>query len=86
MHDAENIEFKFSRLLIFRNFKIFLKTNKSSQSRICPVFSYVHEQVSNKAINSGSACSVLFLSTTDLFPARRKILEHESQSSALTYF
>ena len=41
---------------------------------------------SDKAINNGSACSVLFLSTTGLFPARRKILEHETQSSALTYF
>ena len=28
------------------------------------------------AINDGSACSVLFLSTTGLFPVRRKISEH----------
>ena len=27
-----------------------------------------------KAINNGSACSVLFLSSTGLFPAHRKIL------------
>ena len=39
-----------------------------------------------KAINNGSACSVLFLSTTGLFPARRKILEHETLSSDLTFF
>ena len=30
------------------------------------------------AINNGSACSVLFLSTTGLFPARINILEHET--------
>ena len=30
------------------------------------------------AINNVSACSVLFLSMTELFPARRKILEHEA--------
>ena len=36
---------------------------------------------SAKAINNGSACSVLFLSMTGLFPARTKILEHETQSS-----
>ena len=40
----------------------------------------------NNAINIGSACSVLFLSTTGLFPARRKILEHETQLSALMFF
>ena len=40
----------------------------------------------NNAINNVSACSVLFLSTTGLFPARIKILEHEMQSSALTFF
>ena len=34
----------------------------------------------NKAINSGSAYSVPFLSTTALFPAHRKILEYEMQS------
>ena len=28
-----------------------------------------------KAINNGSACSVLFLSTTGLSPTRRKILD-----------
>ena len=38
------------------------------------------------AITNGSACSVLFLSTTGLFPARRKILEHETQSRALMFF
>ena len=37
-----------------------------------------------KPINNGSACSVLFLNTTGLFPARKKNLEHETQSSALT--
>ena len=31
---------------------------------------------SNKAINNGSACSVLFLNTSGLFPARRKTFEH----------
>ena len=41
---------------------------------------------SNNAINNVTACSVLFLSTTRLFPARRKILEHETQSSALMFF
>ena len=40
----------------------------------------------NNAINNGSACSVLFLSTTGLFPARRKILEHETQWSVLMFF
>ena len=39
-----------------------------------------------KAIKNGSACSVLFLRTTGLFPARRIILKHETQSSALTFF
>ena len=38
------------------------------------------------AINNVSACSVLFLSMTGLFPARRKILEHDTQSSALMFF
>ena len=42
--------------------------------------------ISNKAINNGSACSVLFLSTAGSFPARRKILEYETQSSALMFF
>ena len=57
-----------------------------------PIFENVDEnrtrrkQTSDfKAINNGLACSVLFLSTTGLFPARRKILEHETQSSALTF-
>ena len=39
-----------------------------------------------KAINNGSACSVLFLSMTWLFPASRKVLEHKTQSSALMFF
>ena len=42
--------------------------------------------VMDKAINNGLACSVLCLSTTGLFPARRKISEHETQSSALMFF
>ena len=46
----------------------------------------VGEILANNVINNVSACSVLFLSTTGLFPARRKILEHETQSSALTFF
>ena len=33
------------------------------------------------AINNGSACSVLFLSTTGLFPALRKTLEHSGLTS-----
>ena len=33
------------------------------------------------AINNGSACSVLFLSTTGLFPALRKTLEHSGMTS-----
>ena len=37
------------------------------------------------AINNVSACLVLFLSTTGLFPARRKLLEHETQSSIVTF-
>ena len=36
-------------------------------------------------INNGSACSVWFLSTTGLCPPRLKMLEHETQSSALTF-
>ena len=36
---------------------------------------------SNNAINNGLACSILFLSTPGVFPVRRKILEHETQSS-----
>ena len=40
----------------------------------------------DKAVNCGSACSVLFLSRTGLFSARKKILEDETQSSALTFF
>ena len=39
-----------------------------------------------KAINNGSASFILFLSTTGLFPAGRKLLQHETQSSALTFF
>ena len=31
-----------------------------------------------KTINNGSECSVPFLSTADLFPTRRTILEHEA--------
>ena len=38
---------------------------------------------SNKEVNNGLASSVQFLSMERLFPARRKILEHEAQSSAL---
>ena len=34
------------------------------------------------AINNGSACSVLFLSTPWLFPALRKTLEHSTASRA----
>ena len=40
----------------------------------------------NNAITNVSGCLVLFLSTTGLFSARRKSLEHEMQSSALTIF
>ena len=47
---------------------------------------YLLKFSSVNAINNGSACSVLFLSTTGLFPARRKILEHKTQSSALILF
>ena len=42
--------------------------------------------VSVKAINNSSACSVLFLSTTGLFPVHRKILEHKTELSALMLF
>ena len=45
---------------------------------------YIHG-CSIKTINNSSACSVLFLSTTRLFPAHRKKLEHETQSNALTF-
>ena len=38
------------------------------------------------AINNVSACSVLFLSTTGLFQHAEKMLEHETKSSALTFF
>ena len=41
---------------------------------------FVYDQI------NGSACSVLFFSTKGLFLARREILEHETQSSALTFF
>ena len=34
----------------------------------------ISKNMTVKAINNGSACSVLFLSTTGLFPAQRKIL------------
>ena len=44
------------------------------------------EHLSVKSINNGSVCSVLYLSTTGLFPARRKILQHLMQSSAITLF
>ena len=35
---------------------------------------------------SGSACSVLFLSTPGLFPALRKMLEHSTAYRALKFF
>ena len=39
------------------------------------------------AVNNGSACSVLFLSTPGLFPAlRKKTLEHSTASRALKFF
>ena len=38
------------------------------------------------AINNGSACSVLFLSTPGLLPALRKTLEHSTASRALKFF
>ena len=38
------------------------------------------------AINNGSVCSVLFLSTPGLFPALRKTLEHSTGSRALKFF
>ena len=38
------------------------------------------------AINNGSACSVLLLSTPGLFPALRKTLEHSTASRALKFF
>ena len=38
------------------------------------------------AINNGSTCSVLFLSTPGLFPALRKTLEHSTASRALKFF
>ena len=37
-------------------------------------------------INNGSACSVLFLSTPELFPALRKTLEHSTASCAPKIF
>ena len=37
------------------------------------------------AIDDGSVCSVLFLSTPGLFPALRKALEHSTASRALTF-
>ena len=55
-----------------------------SSKRMAAIKSYF--MLSVKAINKGSACSVLFLSMTGLFPERRKILEHETQSSTLTFF
>ena len=38
------------------------------------------------AIDNGSACSVLFLSTPGLFPALRKTLEHSIASRAVKFF
>ena len=38
------------------------------------------------AINNGSACSVLFLSTPGLFPAHRKTLEPSTASRAPKFF
>ena len=42
------------------------------------LYANVFKSSAINAINNGSACSVLFLSTTGLFLARRKILEHET--------
>ena len=55
-------------------------------SRLPDLLGLYGETKFNKAINNSSLCSVLLLSTTGLFPAHRKILEHETQSSALTFF
>ena len=49
-------------------------------------FLLFYMDLSINAINNGSACSVLFLRKTGLFPAGRKILEHDTQSSALMFF
>ena len=42
---------------------------------------YVADRFSTDGVNNVSACSLLLLSTTGLFPAGRKILEHETQKS-----
>ena len=55
-------------------------------SRLPDLLGLYSEAKFNKAINNSSLCPVLFLSRTGLFPARRKILEHETQSSTLTFF
>ena len=41
-------------------------------------------QLNHTESTNDSACSVLFLSTTGLFPTRRKMSEHETQWNALT--
>ena len=38
----------------------------------------------NNTINNGSACSILFTTTTGLFPSSRKILQH-NKSGVLKY-
>ena len=54
-------------------------------------FRYAHQNCGShnwlviaKALNNDSACSVLFLSMTGLFPVRRKILEHSCSNVFLS--
>ena len=61
---------------------VYILQNRVAQTCLKSSISKVHSRggwgCSDNAINNVSACSELFLSTTGLFPARRKILEHET--------
>ena len=54
------------------------KKHKNPPGNVCSMLPIMHRI---KAINNGSACSLLFLSTTGWFLARRKIQQHETQCS-----
>ena len=54
----------------------FCMTKTTNQIIITCFCAYLTRAI--ETINNGSACSVLFLSTTGLFPAGRKVLEHDT--------
>ena len=84
--------FKLKKLLIF--FSKLLRSNVDCTRTEIRAISYLRFFTMeiilllecNKAINNGTACSVLFSSTTFLFPASGKISEQDTQSSVLTLF